>query len=256
MQISDSNSEEDITFVKDKPLTRVDRRKIFHNVLNVPIDGISFHSEDNVQKWKYVVQRRIVDEKVLSDQTKFCLETMDLFQHVGLLKTVHIRGTCFTISSTIINAYLGCVDSPPLGKPYPSTMNLVAELRSGTQSEWPLSGQLSSSTFSVMYAILFQIGIANWCPSIHGSGLSPSPTILLYQIGTLSTFDFGEFLYITSIFDMITPLLSSYLSVYCTFSLGSHVPDIVLNINPPKASNIPFPEDLQWQICEGDLFLV
>lgn len=47
------------------------------NVPYVPIDGISLHNEENVQKWKYVVQRRITDEKFFFDQTVSCLEIME-----------------------------------------------------------------------------------------------------------------------------------------------------------------------------------
>ncbi|TYK27297.1 envelope-like protein [Cucumis melo var. makuwa] len=38
------------------------RKKIPPNIPSVPIDGISFHHEESVQHWKFVVQRRIADE--------------------------------------------------------------------------------------------------------------------------------------------------------------------------------------------------
>lgn len=50
----------------------------------IPIDGISFHSKENVQHWKYVLQCRIADEKVMSDQTTACLDIMELIHHCRL----------------------------------------------------------------------------------------------------------------------------------------------------------------------------
>ena len=42
--------------------TKAGRRKVPPNVPSVPIDGVSFHSEEGAHKWKYVVKRRIGDE--------------------------------------------------------------------------------------------------------------------------------------------------------------------------------------------------
>ncbi|KAA0058388.1 uncharacterized protein E5676_scaffold2133G00130 [Cucumis melo var. makuwa] len=43
--------------------TKVSQKKIPLNIPSVPIDGISFPLEENIQRWKFVVQRRIADEK-------------------------------------------------------------------------------------------------------------------------------------------------------------------------------------------------
>ncbi|KAA0053468.1 gag-pol polyprotein [Cucumis melo var. makuwa] len=55
--------------------TKTGRKKILANIPSVPIDGISFHHEENVQCWKFV--------------------------------TVHIRGFKFVISLAVINGFLG-----------------------------------------------------------------------------------------------------------------------------------------------------
>lgn len=47
--------------------TKAGRRKIPPNVPSVPIDGMSFHSEEGAHKCKYVVRRRIADESSISD---------------------------------------------------------------------------------------------------------------------------------------------------------------------------------------------
>lgn len=58
------------------------------NVLTVPIDGISFHSEDCVHKWKFVVKRRIVDEAVIFYQHRSYTVIFDLIIVAGLLPTI------------------------------------------------------------------------------------------------------------------------------------------------------------------------
>lgn len=118
-------------------------------------------------------------------------------------------------------------------------------------------------TLSVKYAIRHKIGIANWCPSTHGSGLSPTLASLLYQIGTRSTFDYGVFVFnqllqhvnsfaikllvgfhrlfsgillaqYPTILGPIDALSSDFvvLNLNYKFFQGSHVSDIVHNIYP------------------------
>lgn len=101
-------------------------------------------------------------------------------------------------------------DSPSLGNVHPSTEDLVLELTSGTKRTWPSSGQLSAATLSLKYAILYKIGIANWCPSTHGFGLSPALASLLYHIGTRSRLTMVS-LFSTNFFDMLTPMLLNFL---------------------------------------------
>lgn len=121
--------------------TKTSRRKVPPNILSVLLDGISFHLKESVQRWKYVVQRRITDEVNVSDKHHSCLSIMNLVIKVGLSKTnsnvgpfypqlirefivinlpsefndpsspdyqiVHIRGSVFKIAPAIINDFLG-----------------------------------------------------------------------------------------------------------------------------------------------------
>ncbi|KAA0039040.1 cell wall protein RBR3-like [Cucumis melo var. makuwa] len=68
--------------------TKIGRKKIPSNISFVSIDGISFHLKESVQQWKYVVQRRIVDEVNVSDKHHSCLSAMDLIVKAGLSKTI------------------------------------------------------------------------------------------------------------------------------------------------------------------------
>lgn len=58
------------------------------NVSFVPLDDVSFHTEESASLWKYVVKCNIVDDKELADSTQECMELMDLLLKSGLDKTV------------------------------------------------------------------------------------------------------------------------------------------------------------------------
>lgn len=51
---------------------------LVHRVHIVPLDDIFFHTEDSARMWKFVVNRFIVVEKELSEQTQDNIEIMDL----------------------------------------------------------------------------------------------------------------------------------------------------------------------------------
>lgn len=119
--------------------TKAVRRKDPPNVPTILIDGISFHSEDCVPKWKYVVQRHIAYESIISDQHCLCKVVFDLILTAGLLPTitavgpfypkviqefivnlsadlndrgtlefqkVHVQGKCLDISPALLNTFL------------------------------------------------------------------------------------------------------------------------------------------------------
>ncbi|XP_008437685.1 uncharacterized protein LOC103483026 [Cucumis melo] len=173
--------------------TKAGRKKIPLNIPSVPIvDGISFHLEENVQRWKFIVQRRIANDVNISDKYHSCVSIMNLIEKVGLSKTildvgsfypqlirefivnlpadfndpssldyqmVHIKGFKFTISSTVINGFLGNAVSINFSPSSPSTNVLASVLPGGTLSSWPVNG-IPAVALSVKYAILHKIGIA------------------------------------------------------------------------------------------------
>lgn len=122
--------------------TKACQRKIPPNVASVPIDGVSFHSEEGAHKWKQVVRRCIADEANISDQYNSCPATLELIHHAGLLCTVfkvgtfyprlirelvvnlpsdfndpsaeefhkvHICGVCFHVSPELLNQFLDII---------------------------------------------------------------------------------------------------------------------------------------------------
>lgn len=100
-----SSSKDDIAVVSAHHRTKGKRRKIPPNIPFVPIDGILFHNEENVHKWKYVVQHCITNEKVMSDQAVSCLEIMELVYHASLMRTVINLGSFYPqlICELIVN---------------------------------------------------------------------------------------------------------------------------------------------------------
>ncbi|KAI5431534.1 hypothetical protein KIW84_035642 [Lathyrus oleraceus] len=48
---------------------------------------------------------------------------------------------------------------------------------------------------TVKFSIVNRIGVANWAPTNHNSGITTSLTKLTYQIGIMVEFDFGEYVF-------------------------------------------------------------
>uniref|UniRef100_A0A1S3CJR8 Putative plant transposon protein domain-containing protein n=1 Tax=Cucumis melo TaxID=3656 RepID=A0A1S3CJR8_CUCME len=207
--------------------TKTGRKKVPLNIPSVPIDGISFHLEESVQRWKFVLQRRITDEVNISDKHHLCVSIMNLIEKAGLSKAisdvgpfysqlirefivnlpadfndpsspdyqiVHIRGLKFTISSIVINGFLGNVVSNDFSSSSPSTNSLAFVLSKGTLSAWPANGT-PAVALSVKYVILHKIGIANWFPSSHASSVSVALGTFLHRICNDNRVDASAFIY-------------------------------------------------------------
>ncbi|XP_050877005.1 uncharacterized protein LOC127080746 [Lathyrus oleraceus] len=103
----DSEPEEDVE--EDAPNISLAKkttiRKSPVKVLVVHLDNISFHLEDGVAKWKFVIQRRVVVERELGKDVADVKEVMDLIQAAGLLKTVAGFSQCYEglVKEFIIN---------------------------------------------------------------------------------------------------------------------------------------------------------
>ena len=130
----------DTDFQDISPMKKGIVKKIPVNIPDAHIDNISFHSVSNVERWKFVYQRRLALERVLGNDALECKEVMKLIKHAGLMKTVvgfihcyeglvkefvvnipadcddkkskeyrkvFVRGKCVEFSPAVINRYLG-----------------------------------------------------------------------------------------------------------------------------------------------------
>ncbi|TYK27876.1 uncharacterized protein E5676_scaffold384G00590 [Cucumis melo var. makuwa] len=171
--------------------TKTGRKRTPTNIPSVPIDGISFHHEENVQRWKYMVQRRITDELI----RELIVNLPDEFSNPSSpdYQTVHIRWFKFVISPTVINGFLGNIVDIDCSPSCPTEI-LATVLSGGTLSTWPVNG-IPAAALSIKYATLHKIGIANWFPSSHASSISAALGTFLYQICNDDKVDTGAFVY-------------------------------------------------------------
>ncbi|KAK2382566.1 hypothetical protein QL285_070091 [Trifolium repens] len=187
------------------------------------MDGVSFHSEESAQKWRLVYQRRVAQERELSQEALECKEIIELLKKAEVMKTVKDLGNCYEklvkefivnittdcsegseelrkvrvrgkdvkFSQTSINEYLG--RDPTIETDEAELVREVTkEITGGQVKEWPKKGLPSTGTLSVKYAILNRIGAANWTPTNHGSGITPVLAKMIYLIGTKKKINFGE----------------------------------------------------------------
>ncbi|XP_050889179.1 uncharacterized protein LOC127094382 [Lathyrus oleraceus] len=90
---SEEDVEEDVPDIS--PVKRTTMRKSHVNVAVVHLDNISFHLEDGVAKWRFVIQRRVAVERELGKDVVEVKEVMDLIKTVGLVKTVAGLSQCY-----------------------------------------------------------------------------------------------------------------------------------------------------------------
>ncbi|KAL5161513.1 hypothetical protein HKD37_07G018785 [Glycine soja] len=195
-EISSSDSDDDVELdVPDIKRAKKSGKKVPGNVPDAPLDNISFHSIGNVERWKFVYQRRLALERELGRDALDCKEIMDLIKAAGLLKTVtklgdcyeslvrefivnipsditnrksdeyqkvFVRGKCVRFSPAVINKYLGRPTEGVVDIAV-SEHQIAKEITAKQVQHWPKKGKLSAGKLSVKYAILHRIGTAISC---------------------------------------------------------------------------------------------
>ncbi|KAH1215098.1 hypothetical protein GmHk_13G036329 [Glycine max] len=265
-EISSSDSDDDVELdVLDIKRAKKSGKKVPGNVPDAPLDNISFHSIGNVERWKYVYQRRLAVERELGRDALDCKEIMDLIKAAGLLKTVtklgdcyeslvrefivnipsditnrksddyqkvFVRGKCVRFSPAVINKYLG--------RPTEGVVDIVVsehqiakEITAKQVQHWPKKGKLSAGKLGVKYAILHRIGAANWVPTNHTSTVATGLGKFLYVVGTKSKFNFGNYIFDQTVkhsesFAVKLPI--AFPTVLCGIMLSQH-PNILNNID-------------------------
>jgi hypothetical protein len=98
--ISESEAEEEdqdvklnVVYIGAFDKKSVGKKKIPQGVPYVPIDNISFHSLENVARWKYVMSRRLALKRELSKEALQRKDVVKLIEHAGLMKIMSRKST-------------------------------------------------------------------------------------------------------------------------------------------------------------------
>ncbi|TYK03438.1 gag-pol polyprotein [Cucumis melo var. makuwa] len=203
-----------------------------------PSKGRSTLLKESVQRRKFVMQRRIADEK-------FIVNLPDEFNNPSSAdyQTMHIRGFKLVISPAVINGFLRNTIDIDCSPSCLTTEVLATVLSGGTLSTWPVNG-IHAAALNVKYAILYKIGIANWFSSSHASSISTALGTFLYQICNDDKVDTGAFIYNQLLrhvgsFGVKVPIA---LLRYRLFQ-SSHVPDIDHDVHPTRGPHIFYTTD-------------
>ncbi|XP_057444347.1 uncharacterized protein LOC130736545 [Lotus japonicus] len=204
---SGSDVEEDVDDIFPSKKKKYAGKHIPQNVPAVPIDNVSFHAEGNVQKWKYVCQRRIAKEREVFSDVLECKEVIAIIEKAGLMKTILKVGRCYErlVKEFLVNRSVEvglpesvefrkvfvtakCVELSPvvinnaLGRSVVEfvdeelSLDVVAkEITTGQVKKWPIKKLLSTGNLSVK--------------------VSATLAKLIYKIGTSTDFDFGSFVF-------------------------------------------------------------
>lgn len=106
----DHDVEHNVQDIVSSTRKKASEEKIPGNTPEVPIDNISFHYVENVEKCKFVYQRRLMLERELGKYAFECKEVMSLIQEAGLMKTVTGFGKCYEmlVKEFIVNISKDC----------------------------------------------------------------------------------------------------------------------------------------------------
>jgi hypothetical protein len=227
----------------------------------------SFHTKDNEQRWKIVSQRRIATERELRSEALSYKEITSLLEEVKLMKTVlgvgkcherlvrefvvnlseecaeegsddyhkvHMRGRTIDFSPTVINKFLERSTESESNKIL-SMDKIAEEITSGQAMQWPKKGLLPTSKLIVKYAILNRIGTANWAPTNHSSGITPTLAKLIYLIGKGKKVDFGKHVFEQTMKHVETS------AIKLPIAFPSLITELILNQHP----SILLPEEYE-----------
>ncbi|XP_058784372.1 uncharacterized protein LOC131659155 [Vicia villosa] len=219
--------------------------------------NISFHSVDSADRWRFVYQRRITQDRELVQDALKIKEIMDLISVAGLMKTVHDFGKCYEVlvKEFVVNISVDCVvhGSQDFRKVYvrgklvhlsPLVINrylgrsedegcdlevsdnqVCKEITANQVVSWPTRGKLSAGQLSVKYAILHRIGAVNWIPTNHTSVVVVGLGKFLYAVGTKTNFDYGTYIFYQTVRHAstnATKMLVAFPSLICGVVLNQH----------------------------------
>jgi hypothetical protein len=107
---SDTNVEANVLDINASEWKRMEGRRVPANIPPAPMDNVSFHSEESVQKWRFVYQRRVAQERELNQGAFECKEITNLLENAELMKTVRKLGNYYKrlVKEFIVNITNDC----------------------------------------------------------------------------------------------------------------------------------------------------
>ncbi|XP_050916704.1 uncharacterized protein LOC127131856 [Lathyrus oleraceus] len=221
--------EEDVPDISPAKKTTI--RKSPAKVHVVHLDNISFHLEDGADKWKFVIQRRVVVERELGKDVADVKEVMDLIQAAGLLKTVTGFTQCYEglVKEFIVNIPEDISDKN--NKEF-----CKVEITAKQVKVWSFKKHLPAGKLTIKYAILHKIGATDWVPTNHISTIANTLGRFIFAVGTKVKFDYGRFMFDQIINHATTNAVKlpiAFLSMICGIILNQH-PGILCSNNLPS----------------------
>ena len=104
--------------------------------------------------------------------------------------TVYMRGQTYQFDAQIINEVFHTPSTDEVMEV--SDAVLGATLSGNRLTDWNGKHTFCSSSLSMRYAILHRIALYNWMPSTHTSIVQKKLLLLLFKIGTRTSFNFGQ----------------------------------------------------------------
>ncbi|XP_045807644.1 uncharacterized protein LOC123901690 [Trifolium pratense] len=259
------------------------RKRMAPTVPSVPIDNVSFHCVEYVDRWKFVVKRRMAIERNLTEEFLKCQDIVNLLEEAGLLNTVsklgncydkltreflvnipadcdnplspdylkvYVRGKCVDFSPVVINEYLGRSTAP--AAELETSMNEICRTITGDKVKaWPRAGKLSAAKLTTKYALLNKIGAANWVPTTHSNSVATGLAKLIYAIGIGTVFDYGTHIFNATILHGSSTAVKmpiAFPTLICGIILSQH-PDICTNSDVPVSR--PSALTMDFRLLEG-----
>ncbi|GAA0155176.1 hypothetical protein LIER_12961 [Lithospermum erythrorhizon] len=206
--------------------TRVNNKRIPKNVAHVSTVGIALNSKDEEARWKFIYNRRLAPERVLSDVTKRNMVIMNIIKEAGILSVVEnvgpywpklvreficnlprdvndpksnnyhkvtLRNFLFNFSPDLINKAYGRTNEGDT-RDCLFLSDIVSTLTAGSVTIWPPKSQLGSSKLSVKYAVLHKVVIC-LVPTTHTTSIGEALAKVLYMLGSGDHFNIGHVIF-------------------------------------------------------------
>lgn len=82
---SEIDVEVDVLDITLSSRRKIGGKRVIVNIPSIPLDNVSFHSEESVKNWKYVCQRIVASKRELSKNVIEWQEIKNLSKDVGTL---------------------------------------------------------------------------------------------------------------------------------------------------------------------------